>query len=99
MAEYDKPAQGGNGDGRIDSRDAIYARLRLGQDRNHNGLAEPAELHTLAALGVAALELEYRESRRRDRWGNEFRYRAKVYGTNGQQLGRWAYDVFLLAGQ
>ncbi len=99
LAEYDKAASGGNGDGRIDNSDAIYASLLLWQDTNHNGLSEPNELHSLAALGIASLELAYRESRRQDRHGNVFRYRAKVYGAQGQQLGRWAYDVFLLSGQ
>lgn len=97
LAEYDKTEQGGNSDGRIDSRDAIYASLRLWQDSNRNGISEANELRALSALGVAAIELDYREARRRDQHGNEFRYRAKVYGTNGsQQLGRWAYDVFLV---
>ena len=99
LAEYDKTAQGGNGDGRIDQQDAIYMSLRLWQDSNHNGLSETGELHVLSALGVAAIELDYRESRRRDQYGNEFRYRAKVYGADGNRLGRWAYDVFLVRGQ
>ena len=99
LAEYDKPANGGNGDGRIDSSDAIFASLRLWQDTNHNGISEEHELHSLVALGVARIDLDYREARRRDGHGNVFRYRAKVYGMDGQQLGRWAYDVFLLSGQ
>jgi hypothetical protein len=99
LAEYDKRANGGNGDGAINGGDAIYPALRLWQDANHDGLSQTGELHPLPALGVGGVELDYRESRRRDRYENEFRYRAKVSGTDGVRLGRWAYDVLLVSAQ
>lgn len=95
LAEFDLTARGGNGDGVVDERDPIFNSLRLWRDSNHNGVSEPEELHTLVSMKITALELEFKESKRVDRYGNQFRYRAKVM--DGGSVGRWAWDVFLVS--
>jgi len=58
LAEFDKPANGGNGDGVIDDNDAAFSRLRLWIDENHDGVCQASELHTLPELGVLSLGVE-----------------------------------------
>lgn len=103
LAEFDKPQNGGNGDGVIDEQDAVYSRLRLWIDENHDGICQANELHTLPEMAVYSLALSYFESRRTDEFGNQFRYRARVDpGTRRDARdqtatgdpGRWTYDVF-----
>jgi hypothetical protein len=94
LREFDKPVNGGNGDGVINASDNIFGSLLLWQDLNHNGISELLELHSLPQLGLSAIDLDYKPSKRKDRNNNSFSYRAKVTDVHGNQIGRWLYDVF-----
>lgn len=61
LARYDEPAQGGNGDGRIDARDAVFGKLRAWQDQNQDGQTQAGELRTLAEIGVRGIESRYED--------------------------------------
>lgn len=97
LAQFDKPAAGGNNDGKLTSSDSVFGSLRLWQDTNHNGVSEAGELKTLTSVGLASIDLNYKKSKKTDQHGNQFRYRAKVKDVNGAQLGKWAWDVFLVS--
>jgi hypothetical protein len=66
LAVYDRPGNGGNSDGVLDARDAVFSSLRLWQDANHNGMSEAGELRGLPSLGVSAVNLSYKESKHTD---------------------------------
>lgn len=96
LAEYDKPKNGGNRDGVINRWDRIFPSLRLWQDMNHNGISEPAELHSVEELGLRSIDVDYKQSKKTDANGNLFRYRGKVKDAHDAQMGRWAWDVVLV---
>jgi hypothetical protein len=96
LAEYDTAGFGGNGDGKITKLDAIFDQLRLWRDDNHNGISESCEMKTLPEVGLRKIDLDYRTSRRTDEFGNQFRYKTKVKDAQDAQLGRWAWDVYLV---
>jgi hypothetical protein len=92
---FDNSDSGGNEDGWIDREDAIFSELRLWRDTNHDGISQPHELRRLSGVGIKRLSLDYRESRRVDKFGNWFRFRAKVVDAERTDVGKWAFDVYL----
>jgi hypothetical protein len=77
----------------LDARSPLWPRLLLWTDRNHNGLSEPDELLRLADSGIAAVDLNYRLSGRKDGSGNWFRQRAEITWLDGRSTK--VYDVWL----
>ena len=96
LALYDLPANGGNGDGQIDSQDAVFSKLMVWVDLNHNGISDPGELHSLADFGISSISLKYEANQWTDIYGNRFGYRASIVRYGGVQP---IYDVYLLMGQ
>ncbi|HET7619057.1 MAG TPA: hypothetical protein VF159_11790 [Gemmatimonadaceae bacterium] len=84
---------GGRADGVIDARDAVFSRLLLWCDRNHNGVSEPDELTSVAQSGLKAIRTDVKAAGRTDRFGNQFRLRAKGVWQDGEH---YIYDVWLM---
>ena len=95
LAVYDTAINGGNGDGQISKADRVFSQLRLWRDLNHDGISQPEELLTLSQSGIIALSLNFVTSNRTDKFGNVFRYRARVIDTKDSNVGRYAWDVYL----
>lgn len=83
-------------DRQIDSADAAFARLLLWRDANHDGLSTADELTPLGAT-VAAIGTDYKEKRRVDRFGNQFRQKGQIAWTDGET--GILYDIWLRRGQ
>jgi hypothetical protein len=98
LAELDSWVFSGNGDGHLDSTDATFGSLRLWIDRNHDGISQPEELQTPAEAGIQRIDLDYRRSRRTDRYGNEFRFLGRAWkaGRGGVVRPILTWDVFFL---
>lgn len=95
LAVFDDVLSGGTEDGRISAADAIFPRLGLWRDANHNGVSEPSELMTLAEAGLDWIDLDYKTSERVDRYGNRFRFRAQSGWASGRVRTIW--NVYLVA--
>jgi hypothetical protein len=95
LAVFDEPANGGNGDGIIDNRDAVWPKLLVWIDANHDGISQPEELHHLDDVGIHSIGLMYTESLHVDAYGNQFRYKGHLNPDKGDNVNRVIYDVIL----
>jgi hypothetical protein len=95
LDQYDKPENGGNADGMIDSHDAIYLQLRLWIDANHDGISQSDELFTLPEMNVTSISLDYKPASKLDRYGNSIHNRARITIGDPQTASTktFAYDV------
>lgn len=80
-----------NGDGNMDANDAAWSALLLWYDRDHNGRSTPNELSPVGSSEIIAISTSYRESRRRDQFGNLFLYVGEIELPNER---RKAYDIY-----
>jgi hypothetical protein len=90
----ESPAYGTSvGDGVLNANDAMFGRLLLWTDRNHNGISEPDELQPVADAGVSAIGTDYKLKRRVDRHGNQFRQKGRILWSDGAT--KPVFDVWL----
>ena len=59
LATYDRPMRGGNGDLLISPADAIWGKLRLWIDANHDGACERNETQTLGHAGIVSIPIRF----------------------------------------
>lgn len=98
LAEFDRRDAGGNADGKLSAEDLVWRDLQLWTDRNHDAQTQAGELLDISSSGVAGIDLDFQAARRRDRYGNEFRFRSNaVLRDSSHSGGRIAtYDVFFV---
>jgi len=98
LAWFDLPVNGGNDDGIIDDRDAVWSKLRLWVDANHDGVSQLNELHRLEEFRIHSIGLDYGKTTKRDQFGNEFWYKGHININHDAEddVHRVIYDVILM---
>jgi hypothetical protein len=97
LAEFDLPKNGGNDDGVIDRRDAVFLKLLLWRDANHDGVSQTTELSLLLESAIRSIDLDYIESPEVDDFGNWLRYQSTATVCAPRIAQRRTCDVYLWA--
>jgi hypothetical protein len=80
-----------NRDGVVDARDTDWRRLLLWIDANHDGIAQPDEVHGIRDSIVTGIDLAYRRNGRQDSHGNTFGFEGRMHTRSGD---RACYDIY-----
>jgi hypothetical protein len=86
LAQYDL-----NADGKIDSADQVFAKLRVWQDANGDGVTDTGELQSLSQLGIASISLNGQAVNGTTPQGTEIRTYSTFTRTDGTTSG--VYDA------
>jgi hypothetical protein len=95
LAVFDRPENGGNADGMIGRQDAVWSQLLLWVDASHDGYSQSSELSLLADSQIDVVLLDYKESAKRDRYGNRYQYRSRAL-SHGASRKVDVVDVFFV---
>jgi hypothetical protein len=71
LMKFDRVEFGGDRDGQITHRDAVWPHLRLWVDRNHDAISQEREISGLSSHRIVALNLAHVEGETYDDHGNE----------------------------
>jgi hypothetical protein len=91
LAYFDRTDKGGNGDGVISKADSIWPQLRVWEDTCHCGVSSAGKMYTLDELGITEIGTSFVEEERRDRSGNQLRFKGYLKQGNAHVA---IYDVF-----
>jgi len=92
LEQFDMPDLGGNADHEITAADAVWPRLRLWVDRNHDGRSHPNEISRLEAHQIVALKLERVHDHHVDANGNGVMLVGSYVRSHGGELQELAMD-------
>ena len=83
------------GDYLLNEADYVWRRLRLWIDWNHDGVAQAYELSWLRDSPLREIDLRYRETSKKDRYGNRFPFGSTGWyrRSDGVLVARPIYDV------